>query len=662
LLQTVGAMGKALSIWGLIFFLLPAVALRAQSAAPTVSPAAMPQTAPSSSADSNGGFAPPTLGQTANAAPASSAPVKVFKSSSRLVVLDVVVTDKKGAPVHGLQRGDFRVLEGGREQQLKVFEAHVSDGFSVAAPAPAAVATNADQTTNAGQEQAGAALNVILFDGLNTASSDQSFARSQMKKVIAELPAGSRIAIFVLRNDLHMVQGFTTDTAALAHALDKDKSSLSGPWFNDPDMVLLSQGTDPAAGMGGGLVGGAGSVAGLGSVLSGNATPGGSGLATYLGNVAQRDEEGLTSELRTRKTLAALSAMARYLSVLPGRKNLLWLSGTFPFDLLPDTSGANPDPFRGSSTYGGVMRDLALQMEAGHIAVYPVDVRGVADNGAFNAAGHSRPTLETFSAAAGAQLSQQEVMENIAHETGGRAIYNDNDVRGGIIESLNQGGNFYTLAYSPEDKNWNGKYRKIEVKATERGVNLYYRHGYLADDPATNKQVAPDSVPKFAVAMLRGAPERAEVVMTLAADATGKYVDEKDRKPPTLQDRNAIFQAHLTGTTEIYSISCKIDAKTIAFQKSPDGKYVPRIALTFLAYDADGKVLNAEAGLFNHPLSEAQYKAVLQRGLTVNQQMEVPLGRDYIRVGVHDLQNGKVGATELPVVAARKAQAATEGK
>jgi VWFA-related protein len=488
---------------------------------------------------------------------------------------------------------------------------------------------------------------VILLDALDTAGPDQAFARLQVKKAIAELPAGSRIAIFVLRNDLHMVQGFTTDTAQLAAAMEKDKSTLSGPWFNDPDMVLLSQGPDPGAGLGGG----AGTIGSVGSAISGNTIAGEGAPTTYLGSVSQRDEEGLTSELRTQKTFAALAGLAKYLSALPGRKNLLWIAGIFPFDLLPDTSGApTPDPFRGTVTYGGAMHDLAMQMEAGHIAVYPIDARGLADTSGFSGAGHSRPTLASISAATGAQLSQQEVMENIAHETGGRAIYNDNDVRGEIIETLSQGGNFYTLAYSPSDKNWNGKYRKIEVRTDAKDVHLAYRHGYLADDPdAPSNQVATEAVPKFAMAMLRGAPERSEVGLTVQATPTDKYVEEKDRKKPELKDPKSPFEAHLHGTTRVYSLACTIDANTVTFTKNSDGKYVPRLALTFLAYDGDGKVLNSETGLFAVPLSEPQYKAVQQRGLTVTQHIEVPLGRAFLRVGVHDLQNDKVGAVELPV-------------
>ena len=193
------------------------------------------------------------------------------------------------------------------------------------------------------------------------------------------------------------------------------------------------------------------------------------------------------------------------------------------------------------------------------------------------------------------------------------------------------------------------------MKTGLKDVHLFYRHGYIADDPdKPGQQVAPESVPKFSVAMLHGAPERAEVVMTVKASGTGQYVEEKDRKPQQLLDRQKpMLEYHLSGTTEVYAVNCTIDANTVAFQKGADGKYTPHLALTFLAYDADGKVLNAVPGVFSLPLTAAQYKAVLQRGLTVTQQMDVPMGRAWLRVGVHDLQNDKVGATELPLVVTR---------
>lgn len=643
-----------------------------QSAAPSPPPAQSPaapasvaQPSPATSPEPEGFSAAPISAPDKSAGP-------TFKATTRLVVVDVVVTAKNGAPIHGLKQSDFRVFEGGQEQTIKIFEERKNDILPVVAPPDSVHLLPAGAATNLGHDVPTTALSVILFDSLNTASSDQSFARAQVKKVIATLPPGSRIAIFTLRSSLHMLQGFTTDTSVLAAAMNKDKSTLNGPWFNDPDTVLMASGADPAAGMGGSMSPTSATSSGMGDILSGNGSPASMGPGTFLGSTASRDEVGLTSELRTARTFAALQAIVRYLSALPGRKNLFWLSGVFPFDILPNITpgSATPDAFRGIATYGTAMYDLAEQMEAGHIAVYPVDVRGLTTDG-FNAAGGGAPNMGSIAAISGANLSQHEVMENLAHQTGGRAIYDDNDIQGEIIESLNQGANYYTIAYSPTNHDWNGKYRKIEIRSTIKNANFYYRRGYLAVDPEkASKAFTSESVPRFSVAMLHGAPERADIVLTVKTRPTGKFIDEKDRPAPTLSDRNAPpappkdpdlpFNVHIKGTTELYSIELTVDAKTVQFTTDKDGKHVPRLALTLLAYDADGKMLNAEIGAFTVPLTDAQLKAVTERGLTITNKIELPLGRVYLRVGVHDLSNDKVGAVELPLLVTRTTQSAAK--
>src|SRR6202142_910260 len=69
----------------------------------------------------------PRPGRTAAAAPAEAADdsTPTFRSSSRLVVVDVVVTDRDGNPVTGLNQGDFTVLEDGKLQPIQSFETHL---------------------------------------------------------------------------------------------------------------------------------------------------------------------------------------------------------------------------------------------------------------------------------------------------------------------------------------------------------------------------------------------------------------------------------------------------------------------------------------------------------------------------------------------------------
>ena len=59
-------------------------------------------------------------------------------------------------------------------------------------------------------------------------------------------------------------------------------------------------------------------------------------------------EDALSQDERARRTLAALAALARATSGYDGRKNLLWLSASFPLRLGAGLSLGGPKPIRGA--------------------------------------------------------------------------------------------------------------------------------------------------------------------------------------------------------------------------------------------------------------------------------------------------------------------------
>jgi hypothetical protein len=72
--------------------------------------------------------------------------------------------------------------------------------------------------------------------------------------------------------------------------------------------------------------------------------------------------------------------------------------------------------------------------------------------------GFSDRALQTFT-----RWSTEYRMEDIARETGGEAFYNQNDLRNLTLRRLDEGTSYYILAYVPEDRDWDGRYRKMEV-------------------------------------------------------------------------------------------------------------------------------------------------------------------------------------------------------
>ena len=153
------------------------------------------------------------FGQAASNAPQSNATANgaqqatpTFRSSSRLVLVDVVVTDKAGQTVKGLKATDFTILEDGKPQPIRAFESHV---WQKTAPSMQKINLPPNQYTNFTEQQPNSAVNVVLLDILNTPQQDQQYARKQMIEFLRELPPGQRIALFVLGTKLRMMQGFT---------------------------------------------------------------------------------------------------------------------------------------------------------------------------------------------------------------------------------------------------------------------------------------------------------------------------------------------------------------------------------------------------------------------------------------------------------------------
>ncbi len=146
-------------------------------------------------------------------------------SASRLVLVDVVVTDKSGKPVHGLKAGDFAVTEDGRSQQIRGFEER---GQQMPSRAAAVIPNLPPNTyTNYISSHESGAVNIVLFDSLNTDRQNLAFARQQLLQYLAKLPNETRVALFTLDGRLHLVHGFTDDPSALMEAAQQLASTPS---------------------------------------------------------------------------------------------------------------------------------------------------------------------------------------------------------------------------------------------------------------------------------------------------------------------------------------------------------------------------------------------------------------------------------------------------
>src|SRR5690349_11174332 len=143
----------------------------------------------------------------------------VFRSNTRLVILDVVATDDKGQPISDLKAEDFTVSENGDPQ-------HISD-FTFHHPARITTAVSnqpSNVISNAPQYSGNSCMNVILLDAINTDFSSHAYAQDMLIKYLDSGPEIQPTAVYALENDLKMLHDFTTDTKVLRDVLAHYKS------------------------------------------------------------------------------------------------------------------------------------------------------------------------------------------------------------------------------------------------------------------------------------------------------------------------------------------------------------------------------------------------------------------------------------------------------
>jgi VWFA-related protein len=623
-------------------FLISALALSAQDSAPPPQPAKAP------SLDSK------------EAAPQSSSPA--IRTASNLVVVDVVVSDD-GKPVKGLQQQAFHIFEDGHEQTIKIFEEHNSlTPSQIQKPPvlPPNTYTNLPETTVT------SAANVLLLDALNTPMKDQMYVRKQMMEYLKNIPAGTSIAIFTLASKLRIVQGFTSDSTPLLAALsDKRNWPGASPLLLDPNDATPT------------------------NLVSGLQDMGASTLAIASLQQFQADEAAFQMDLRVQYTLDALRQLAAYLGSVPGRKNLIWFSGSFPINLDPDSSLTNE--FSVMREYSDQLKATSDLLAASRVAVYPVDARGLFTAPMFNAAnqganysgvshatsgmggappspgthagGAARPRNPSSGSASNPNAfardsskffqttaAEHATMQELAQDTGGRAFYDTNGIKEALANALDNGENYYTLAYIPDDAKFDGKFRKIQVQLPGRNHQLAYRQGYFADAPSahsSNALLTPSSR-----AIQRGSPASSQILFKVRVlpsdDAALKGLNTQPGPAGLMADK-------LTGTVKRYWIDYSADVHRMDVSVGSDGLYHLSIEFAAIAYDRDGKLLNIVDRGFKLNLQLAQYNQVMQTGMPMHEELDVPIGEVYLRVAVHDLTTDRIGSAEIPLTVLDKA-------
>ena len=209
-----------------------------------------------------GAFAP-SLRLRAQTPPADSG--ATIKTEARLVIVDTVVTDKKGAYVQDLKQNNFRVFEDGKEMDIKSFSSEAEGAAS-----------------GKGQQR----YIVLFFDNSTMDPAMQLQARQAAAKFIDANAGPSRLmAIVNFGGSLQIAQNFTANAERLKSVVSGVKFSATSPNPDDSTAALTTVGN------------------------------------TSLSHAA--------AEFGARSVIMGLRNLAKSLATVPGRKSLILLTGGF---------------------------------------------------------------------------------------------------------------------------------------------------------------------------------------------------------------------------------------------------------------------------------------------------------------------------------------------
>jgi VWFA-related protein len=509
--------------------------------------------------------------QTSAQTPTGKTAGPAMKVTTSLVVLSVVVTDKSGKPVTNLSRESFRVLENGEKQVIDAFEAPAS--------LPAAAEENKG-TSGLGIARAGPAVaadaaqprTILVLDELNTVSEDTMFAAKMTQRYLQAQPPVLKqpTAVYLLtKRGLESFAESTQDRDALVARLKTNFIEL-------PPHDLES----------GGAQGGA--------------------------------ERLVTS-------LMALGEIALANAEQNGRKNVIWVGNGIR--VLSGAYISRED----HAKFDNWLHYTANWLEETQTTVYTVDPRGVEVAPETITTGGYLTAEGIPSANVGPDLTTSElVFESIAPESGGAILRHRNDIDRAIAAAVNDGSSYYTLSYYPTDRNWDGKFRRIEVKVEgvdgASGLVARTQRGYYAYPNGFQSE-----------------SEQIDFALSRAVTSTVPF--KSIRCAATGERIAAAEQKNVHTQLSAVRLILAIDRDGLSWTPQPNGEQRAEVTLVTSEFSSSGKVLAYKVREVEVVLAKTQGP---NEPVKLSLRIDVPARTDRIRLVLRDATSGRLGTVDLP--------------
>ncbi len=414
-----------------------------------------------------------------------------------VVNVEVVVTDRDGRPVRGLERGDFTLLVDGDEVEISNFfevAGGRTAGEAEAAPDPGAASLLPRPDTERLQL-------VVLVDerNLNPANRNEIF-RNLRDYLATELLPSDQVLLVRLSDGVEIVQPFTNDPVVLLDTLAELEKRVGRQMEFDTDYRLLMRQLQLAS-------------TALPDTGAGPESPFAFEAAvTDAQRLAQQIEVLAEKRLRNvRATAAALTEFTESLAGMRGRKAVLYVSDGMPVRAAEALVEAWVGTYETWIQQAGIgqlqrtlnslitrsmnfdaasdLRQLVAAANANGVAFYPIsapprrsrsiisaETRGSSVTGGRGPESLDVTSLESF--------NLEDSLLRLADGTGGVAFTRSVNI-GGLLEQMRRDfTHFYSLGFTPaEDDGKRDRPRKIDVRVTAAGLEVRHLKAFEERDP-----------------------------------------------------------------------------------------------------------------------------------------------------------------------------------
>jgi VWFA-related protein len=509
--------------------------------------------------------------------------------TTRLVRVSVLVRDEHETPITGLTPDDFLLLDDGRPQAIQHFAVATSQLLDHYTPP-----LEADIYSNRLEDhpRISDSATVILLDGVNTRFEDQAYARRQAVKFLQQIHPQDHVAVYTLGRELRVLHDFAPDATGLLAALQAYQVGIRANSDESEPREKLGYHIQAAQ-------------------------RGDDMLESFLnfGTARSRDSEKQNQE---RLTAAALTAIANHLAALPGRKSLVWVSGSFPVEhMFPKLAGKAEDP---KSIPAQEIEAALRAVNDAAIAVYPVNAGGLMPPN------EKRKNLSSSGAVhlglEGANQPDLDIMNHLAEGTGGKAFLIAGDIFGSIRQAIDDSQVSYELGYYAPTTSSRGSHHALAVAVRRIGVQVRARDGYFSLPD-------PDPAPLSRNALLANIARS-----PLDATRLGMRVRVKAANLPGAQKLNA-----------------RIDFRPqdVSFAEK-EARWIGKVDAVLVQLDAKNQIVEASDETFDLDFSLARFQQILKNGISYSKDISIQPDATVLRVILRDATTSATGSITIPLL------------